>query len=228
MRRSPATISRMKSPRSGGAGVCVLTFPTLSQPARVPSPGTLCAMNELWVVRHGETEWSRAARHTSTTDLPLLPAGEVVARTLFARLAGDPFDLVLTSPRLRARQTAALAGFPDALVEPDLAEWDYGAYEGLTTPQIHESAPGWTVWTHGGLGGESPAEVTLRLDRVIERARATGGRVLCFSHGHALRALAARWMGQPITLGRSFALDTATVSVLGYDRTTPVVVRWNS
>ncbi len=148
--------------------------------------------------------------------------------TLAARLAAQQFDLVLTSPRLRARRTATLAGFPDAIVEPDLAEWDYGAYEGLTTPQIHQSVPDWTVWTHGGLGGESPAEVTLRLDRVIGRVRDTGGRVLCFSHGHALRALAARWMGQPITLGRSFALDTATVSLLGYDRGTPVVVRWNS
>ncbi len=185
-------------------------------------------MTELWVVRHGETEWSRDARHTSTTDLPLLPHGEDAAMTLAPRLAAQQFDLVLTSPRLRARRTAALAGFPDAIVEPDLAEWDYGAYEGLTTPQVHQSVPDWTVWSHGGLGGESPAEVSLRLDRVICRVRDTGGRVLCFSHGHALRALAARWMGQPITLGRSFALDTATVSLLGYDRATPVMVRWNS
>ncbi|MCY7417716.1 MAG: histidine phosphatase family protein [Chloroflexi bacterium] len=183
---------------------------------------------ELWLVRHGETAWSRDGRHTSTTDLPLTPGGDALARDLAERLTGHRFDLVLTSPRLRARRTAELAGFPDAIVALDLAEWDYGAYEGLTTPQIQQSVPDWTVWTHGGPGGESPAEVTLRLDRVIERVRDTGDRVLCFSHGHALRALAARWMGQPITLGRSFALDTATVSLLGYDRATPVVVRWNS
>lgn len=188
----------------------------------------MTAATEFWLVRHGETEWSRDARHTSTTDLALLPEGEVVARTLVDRLAGHSFHLVLTSPRLRARRTAELAGYPDAIVDPDLAEWAYGAYEGLTTPQIHESVPDWTVWTHGSLGGDSADDVSRRMDRVIERARATDGRVLAFGHGHALRALAARWVGQPVALGRSFALGTATISVLGYDRATPVVIHWNT
>ena len=142
---------------------------------------------ELWLVRHGETEWSRDARHTSVTDLPLLPSGEADARVLQARLAGQTFDLVSTSPRLRARRTAELAGYPDAVIDADLAEWAYGAYEGLGTAQIRASVPAWTIWTHGGgLGGETVDAVTARLDRLIGRVRRHGGRVLCFSHGHAL------------------------------------------
>ena len=182
---------------------------------------------ELWLVRHGETEWSRDARHTSTTDLPLLPQGETAARGLAPRLGEQAFDLVLTSPRLRARRTAELAGYPGAIVDGDLAEWAYGAYEGLTTAQIHASVPDWAIWTHGGLHGESVLDVTARMDRVIDRIRANGGRVLCFGHGHALRALGARWISQPVALGRSLALDTATISVLGDDREVPVIVRWN-
>jgi broad specificity phosphatase PhoE len=183
---------------------------------------------ELWLVRHGETEWSRDARHTSITDLPLLPEGEQAARGLASRLASHSFDLVLTSPRARARRTAELAGYPGATVDDDLAEWAYGAYEGLTTAQIHESAPDWTIWTHGGLHGESVLDMTTRLDRVIRRVRDHGGRVLCFGHGHSLRALAARWIDQPVALGRSLALDTATISTLGYDREVPAIIHWNS
>jgi probable phosphoglycerate mutase len=182
---------------------------------------------ELWLVRHGETEWSRDARHTSITDLPLTSVGEAAARSLRPRLAGVHFDQVYASPRLRARRTADLAGFPDAVVEPDLAEWAYGAYEGLTMAQIHERTPGWTIWTHGGLDGESVDAVTQRLDRLIDVLRSRGGRVLCFGHGHALRALAARWIGKPVADGRMLILDTATISVLGDDRATPVIVRWN-
>ena len=188
----------------------------------------MASHTELWLVRHGQTEWSRDARHTSTTDLALLPEGEEDARGLVPRLAPHhPFDLVLTSPRLRARMTAELAGFPDASVDADLAEWDYGAYEGMSTLEIRRQVPDWTVWTHGASGGESVADMTARLDRVIVRVLANGGRTLCFGHGHALRALAARWIGQPVTLGRSLALDTSSISVLGYDRDTPVIVRWN-
>jgi len=183
---------------------------------------------ELWVVRHGETEWSATGRHTSTTDVPLTPAGEQAARALARRLAGTTFDLVLTSPRERARRTAALAGFPDAEVDDDLSEWAYGDYEGVTTAAIRESVPGWTVWTHPCPGGESAAEVGRRLDRVVARVRTHGGRVLVVGHGHASRVLAARWLDQPVEEGRNFALDTATVSVLGYERETPVVVRWNA
>ena len=187
--------------------------------------------SELWIVRHGPTEWSRNGRHTSVTDLPLLPDAEDDARDLAPRLADLDPALVLTSPRLRARRTAELAGFGHAAVEPDLVEWAYGDYEGLTTPQIREldgAAPDWTVWRDGCPGGESAEEVGERLDRVVERARATEGRTLAFAHGHSLRALAARWLGLPVGDGRLLRLDTATISVLGYERETPVLLRWNS
>ena len=182
---------------------------------------------ELWLVRHGETEWSRSGKHTSTTDLPLTEKGEEVARSLRPRLSEERFDLVLSSPRERARRTAELAGFPDAEPDEDLVEWAYGEYEGVTTEEIRESVPDWTVWTHPSPGGESPEDVTLRLDRLLERVR-THERVLAFAHGHSLRALVARWIGQPVTDGRFFTLGTATVSVLGFERETPVVVRWNA
>ncbi len=183
---------------------------------------------ELWIVRHGPTEWSRNGRHTSVTDLPLLADSEDDARALAPRLADLAPDLVLTSPRQRARHTAALAGFAEAEVDEDLVEWAYGDYEGLTSPQIRELVPGWKVWTHGCPGGESPEQVSERLDRVVWRAQATGGKVLAFAHGHSLRALAMRWVGLPVAEGRRLVLDTATVSVLGMDRGTPVIRRWNS
>ncbi|WP_245993790.1 histidine phosphatase family protein [Nocardioides immobilis] len=183
---------------------------------------------ELWVVRHGATEWSTAGRHTSITDLPLLPDGEETAVALGARLAEVDFRLVLTSPRRRARHTAELAGFPDAEVTDDLAEWAYGDYEGLTTAQIREAVPGWTIWTGVSPGGETGAEVAARLDRVVARAREAGGRTLVFAHGHSLRVLAARWLGLPPEGGRLLRLDTATLSVLGFERETAVVLRWNT
>ena len=184
--------------------------------------------DEVWLVRHGETEWSRDGRHTSRTDLPLTPDGEAAAAALAKTLGDTDFDLVLTSPRERARRTAELAGFTQTHTEADLVEWDYGDYEGITTPQIREQIPDWTVWTHSSPGGETAEQVGTRLDRVIAKVRAKGGRVLLFGHSHALRALGARWIRQPVTDGRFFKLDTATVSVLGYERETPVVLRWNS
>jgi broad specificity phosphatase PhoE len=184
--------------------------------------------DEVWLVRHGATEWSRDHRHTSVTDLPLLPEGETVARELGARLAEVDFGLVLTSPRLRARRTAELAGFADAEVDDDLTEWAYGEYEGTTTHEIRQTVPGWSVWTHPSLGGETAGEVGARLDRVVDRLRAGDGPALVFGHGHALRALTARWLGLDVASGRHFRLDTATVSVLGYEREVPVVLRWNS
>jgi len=186
------------------------------------------ASDEVWLVRHGATEWSRDHRHTSVTDLPLLPEGEGVARGLAERLAGVDFGLVLTSPRRRAHHTAELAGFPDAEVDDDLVEWAYGDYEGITTAEIRESVPGWTVWTHPSPGGETAEEVSARLDRVVGRLRAGTGPALVFGHGHALRALTARWLGLEVAAGRFFRLDTATVSVLGYERDVSVVLRWNS
>jgi probable phosphoglycerate mutase len=188
--------------------------------------------SEVWLVRHGETEWSRSGRHTSTTDLPLTPEGEKVALALRDRLAGVSFDLVLTSPMQRARVTAELVGFGDAEVDPDLVEWSYGDYEGRTSAEIREEVPGWSIWTHPVPGGETPEQVTERLDRVVARVRAAGSgeddRVLLFGHGHSLRALTARWLGLPVADGRLVRLDTATLSRLGYERENSVILAWNS
>jgi probable phosphoglycerate mutase len=184
--------------------------------------------DEVWLVRHGETEWSRDGRHTSTTDLPLTDEGRRVARTLSGRLARQTFSLVLTSPRQRARETARLAGEGEAQVDEDLVEWGYGDLEGLTTPQIRRRIPDWTIWSGPVPGGESAEQVAARLDRVVRRCRAAEGTVLLFAHGHCLRALAARWLAMPVAEGRHLRLDTATVSVLGWERDTPVVVRWNA
>jgi broad specificity phosphatase PhoE len=161
------------------------------------------------------------------TDLPLTAEGEAVAKELAERLAGESFDLVLTSPRLRARRTAELTGHAGAEVDEDLVEWAYGDYEGVTTPQIRETVPGWTLWSHPTPGGESAAAVGERLDRVVARAR-TVERTLVFGHGHALRVLAARWLGLPVAAGSHFRLDTATLSVLGFERESPVLLRWNA
>lgn len=185
------------------------------------------SVRDLWLVRHGQTEWSSSGRHTSVTDVDLTEVGEGEAHALRERLAGERFSLVLTSPRLRARRTAALAGFPDAVVDDDLAEWDYGELEGLTTDQIQERIPDWTIWSHGGPGGESVAAIEARIDRLIARLRDVDGEVLCVGHGHALRVLAARWLGEPVSLGGALALDTASVSVLGWERGRPAVIHWN-
>jgi probable phosphoglycerate mutase len=183
--------------------------------------------SEIWLVRHGETEWSRDHRHTSRTDVALTRTGEAAAKSLRDRLARESFDEVVSSPRQRARRTAGLAGFGTPELLDDLVEWDYGAYEGRTTAEIREQVPGWSVWTHPSPGGESAEQVAQRLDRALGRLR-DGGRVLVFGHGHALRGLTARWLGLPVGDGRLFRLDTATVSVLGYERETPVILRWNS
>ncbi len=183
---------------------------------------------DLWICRHGETQWSRSGRHTSRTDVPLAPAGEERAKAMGARLAEVDFDLVLTSPKRRARDTAALAGYAGAEVSDDVVEWDYGDYEGLTTPAIRETVPGWTIWTHLAPGGETAAQVGARADRVVERVRsAAASRALVFSHGHFLRVLAARWIGLAPASGALFKLDTGTLSVLGWERETPAFVRWN-
>lgn len=184
--------------------------------------------DQLWLVRHGETEWSANGKHTSTTDLPLTPKGEAAALKLVDALSGIDFEQVLTSPRQRAVRTAELAGFADAEVDEDLVEWAYGDYEGLTTVEIRESVADWTVWTHPSPGGETGEQVAERLDRVIAKARAVEGKTLVFAHGHSLRALAVRWLGLDISEGQRFVLDTSTVSVLGVDRGTQVVRTWNT
>lgn len=185
------------------------------------------AQHDVWLVRHGATEWSQSGRHTSITDLPLLPEGEAAAAKMPARLAGQTFSAVLTSPRQRARRTAQLAGFPAAVVDDRLVEWAYGDYEGQTSKQIRENDPGWTVWSHAVPNGESPEQVTSRLDALIVDLRRLDGPALIFGHGHALRALAARWLGVEVSFGRYLVLGTATLSVLGWDKACPAIERWN-
>ena len=181
-------------------------------------------------VRHGETAWSLSGQHTGLTDLPLTETGERNARGLAARLAGRSFTRVLTSPLQRAARTCELAGFgATAVRDADLVEWNYGEYEGLRTAEIHASRPGWKLFRDGCPGGESPADVGARADRVIARLRSGGGDVLVFSSGHFLRTLAARWLGLPPAAGQYFILGTAAVSVLGYehDATEPAIRSWN-
>lgn len=182
----------------------------------------------LWLVRHGETEWSRDGRHTGLTDVPLTHLGRSQAMAVGRALAGQTFEAVWSSPLTRALETARIAGFADRVeTTDDLLEWDYGADEGRTTPEIRADRPGWTIWAKGPRDGESAAEVEARVDRVIERARAISADSLCFAHGHVLRVLAARWLGLRAADGRLLALSTATLSILGWERETPVVERWN-
>jgi probable phosphoglycerate mutase len=183
---------------------------------------------DVYVVRHGATEWSVDGRHTGRTDLPLLPEGEDQARATGRLLAGHRFALVLTSPLRRARRTCELAGLgDDAVVDEDLREWDYGEYEGVTTAEIREQHPGWTVWSGPCPGGETIEQVAARADRVIERARTADGDVALFAHGHILRVLTARWCQLHPVEGRRFVLETGTLSQLGWEHEYPGVLRWN-
>jgi probable phosphoglycerate mutase len=181
-----------------------------------------------FLVRHGETEWSAEGRHTGRTDVPLLDRGREEAKRIGARLARERFVLVLTSPLSRARETCELAGFgPVAEVTDDLLEWDYGQYEGRRTPEIRKERPGWTLWSGGVPGGETAEDVARRADRVIDRVRSVNGDVALFAHGHVLRVTAARWLGQPPEAGRWYMLSPTTLSVLGWERETPAIERWN-
>jgi probable phosphoglycerate mutase len=184
---------------------------------------------QIYVIRHGETEWARSGRHTSRTDLPLTELGRAEAVDLGRRLAGHAFSLVLTSPRVRAAETARLAGFSDASGDDDLREWDYGELEGLTTAQIRARIPGWTIWAGPWPDGETARQVGRRADRAIARCLepSVTGDVVLFSHGHFLRVLTARWLGLPARRGSLFALGTATVGVLGWEREQRVVETWN-
>ena len=183
---------------------------------------------EVVLVRHGETEWSRSGRHTGRTDVPLTDLGRHQAELLGRRLRGRSFALVLTSPLGRARETCRLAGLGEGgLLRDELREWDYGEYEGITTPEIRSRRPDWFLWRDGCPGGETAAEVGARADRVVAELRAAGGDCAVFGHGHMLRVLAARWLGLPPGEGRLLGLSTATLSVLGYERETPVLWLWN-
>lgn len=183
---------------------------------------------EVVLVRHGETEWSRTGRHTGRTDVPLTERGREQARAVGAALQTRSFALVLTSPLERAAETCRLAGYGDVAERRDeLMEWDYGAYEGRTTLDIREERPGWTLWRDGAPEGEKAADVGARVDRVIDELRALAGDALLFAHGHVLRVAAARWLGLRPAAGALLALDTATISILGYERETAVIRSWN-
>jgi broad specificity phosphatase PhoE len=195
-------------------------------------------MAELILIRHGETAWTRSGQHTGLTDLPLTPAGEDQARAAAKLIAGRTFAAEFTSPLIRAARTAELAGLTGATVEPDLVEWDYGGYEGLTSDQIQQTHPGWFLWDDGVVPGdaahpgETVEQVGARCDRVLARVRPVlrdgeGEDVALVSSGHVLRVLCARWLGLPPSGGRFFKLDTATVSRLGFEHGHPVVDGWN-
>jgi len=184
-------------------------------------------VDEAWLSRHAETAWSKAGRHTGRTDVPLTQEGREHARALASRLAGHAFSLVLCSPLSRARETAQLAGLTSAQLRDDLMEWDYGEYEGLTTPQIRAERPSWFLWRDGVPGGEAPGDVGARCDRVIEEMRGVEGDVAIVAHGHVLRVLAARWVGEPAAFGARLFLGTGALCVLGFERDVEVVRRWN-
>ena len=182
---------------------------------------------QVFLVRHGETEWSRTGQHTGRTDLPLTALGQERAKVIGAYLKGRKLS-VRTSPLLRARETCLLAGMADsAVVDDDLREWDYGIYEGRTTLDIRKENPAWSIWLSPITGGESLNQVAARAHRVVDRALTENGDVALFAHGHILRVLAACWIGLPPITGRYLALDTATVSVLSYERQTRVIRHWN-
>jgi len=184
---------------------------------------------EVYLIRHGETEWSLSGQHTGSTDIPLTDHGEVLASRLAPVLADRDFSLVLCSPLQRARRTCELAGFGEqASIDPDLAEWNYGSYEGLTSAAIRVQQPGWLVFRDGCPKGESPAEVGERVDRVIRRVRENGGRVALFAHGHVFRVFVARWIELSPSHGAHFLLDTSTLTILSYYRGIPAVKCWNA
>ena len=182
----------------------------------------------LFAIRHGETAWSLSGQHTGVTDLPLTDNGQRLAEQMRPVLAKESFGLVLVSPLQRARETCRIAGLGEqAVVEPRLIEWNYGQYEGLTTTQIRETAPGWLIFRDGCPGGETPEQVGARADRVIAKARAVAGNVALFAHGHVLRVLVARWLGLPVLMGQHFMLDTGTLCVLDQYREVPAIRIWN-
>lgn len=184
--------------------------------------------HQIVVVRHGETEWSLSRRHTGRTDIPLVDAGRERAAALRDVLGGRDFGLVLVSPLRRARETCELAGFGDrAEISDDLREWDYGDYEGLTTPEIRETNPDWVLWRDGCPGGETPDDVCVRADRVLARLQQGDEDTIAFAHGHILRVLAARWIEQPVAVGARLVLGAGAFSVLGHEHENQTIIRWN-
>jgi len=183
---------------------------------------------KLWLIRHGETEWSLSGQHTGRTDIPLTEKGRERATAIRDYLCHQAFSLVLTSPRQRAQETCRIAGYADvAQIDPDLSEWDYGVYEGRTTADIRKDEPTWSVWKSELNGGETLAQVSARAQAVIERSVAAGGHVALFSHGHFLRIFAATWLGLPPDSGRMLMLGTGSISTLSFERENRVIQTWN-
>ncbi len=180
----------------------------------------------LYLIRHGETEWSLSGQHTGLTDLPLVESGKKQAELLGKRLKTVSFAKVLTSPLKRAKETVQITGLA-AETDPDLVEWDYGDYEGKTTQEIYQTAPGWNLFEQGAPGGENPGDVTRRADRLLSKLESLEGTIALFSSAHFLRSLACRWVGVSIALGKSLLLSPASISILGHERNSPVIVRWN-
>lgn len=186
-------------------------------------------MTLLYLVRHGQTEWSKSGQHTSITELDLTDYGVEQAKSLRSRLSPADFQMVLCSPRLRAQRTAQLAGFENFEIEEDLAEWYYGDFEGMTSSQIRQQRPGWRIWFNGCPSGESADEVRARLTRIVTKVRASGvERAICFGHGHASRVLALCWLDFPIIFGQNIPLEVGSVSILGREKESAAIIRWNS
>lgn len=186
-------------------------------------------MAVLYLVRHGETEWSKTGRHTSVTDLDLTAQGVEQAKALRSTLDPADFGLVLCSPRLRARRTAELAGFSDPIIDENLAEWFYGDYEGRTSSEIRTEDPTWRIWNSRIPNGETKVHVIARLSQVVTRVREAGvEKAICFAHGHSLRVLALCWLDIDIARGQSFPLETGAHSILGYEKESPAIIRWNA
>jgi broad specificity phosphatase PhoE len=182
----------------------------------------------IWLVRHGETEWSISGRNTGSTDIPLTPGGRLQASAIGRLLAGRRFDHVFSSPLIRARETARLAGFGERIrVHEGLAEYDYGVFEGLTTGQIRATRPGWRLFRDGCPGGETPGQIAERVDAVIEELRELGGNSLLFGHGHCFRSLAVRFLNLPIPYATNLLLDAGTISITSDERDGPALVLWN-
>ncbi|MGF6602928.1 broad specificity phosphatase PhoE [Paraburkholderia sp. GAS448] len=187
------------------------------------------ARPEIWLIRHGETEWSLSGQHTGRTDIPLTPRGREQAHALASHLVGQRFDRVLTSPMSRALETCHQAGLGEqAEVEPDLSEWNYGIYEGRTTKEISNSVPGWSVWNSPIPEGESLEQIQARARSLIQRLLASGGRIALFSHAHFLRVFGGCWIGDSAALGAHLFLDTASISILGFDHENRAIRQWNT
>ena len=199
-----------------------------------PTPNSTTALlkgerhgQQLWLIRHGETTWSRTGQHTGRADIPLLPKGEAQAAALAPLVGSHRFEIVLTSPLQRAQQTAKLVGFSHAILDSDLAEWDYGAYEGKTLKEIRQQANGWTIWTGAVPGGETIGEVATRARRVLARIRSETGDAVVIGHGHMLRVLATCWLDLSPIEAQHLALSTASINILGFENEIPVILEWN-